>query len=291
MGDKPRFSWKYFPGSPPKLGETDRGFHVPGAMGEWTARTSLHLLTLYEQREVHDVPVVRRKAVYPTTLVWWVHVEVARGMAARVPQMVALQGSTRMGESLGGPYHLILAALWAIEVADVFLGSIRHHGHLWRLPLAIWSACADLTPERLCSADPSARPLLEAGRENLLLIEERAAPTWLACLEGPRWVFPCAKKLNDEGTLVFLAGLGDPRLPYGRDVNAALRIRPWDRDLADAGSAHVGLVVAPEPPSSPAASVSAPVVLRPPLWGAVSRPTYVPRGSARHGRPRRVYPL
>jgi len=48
----------------------------------------------------------------------------------------------------------VLAALWAVEVADVFLGSLRHHGHLRRLPLAILSAFADLPPERLCSADP-----------------------------------------------------------------------------------------------------------------------------------------
>ena len=67
VGDKPHFSWDCFPGSPPKLGEMDRGFHVPGALGEWTVSTSLRLLTLYEQREVRDVPVVRRKALYPTT--------------------------------------------------------------------------------------------------------------------------------------------------------------------------------------------------------------------------------
>jgi len=154
VGDKPNFSWDYYPASPPKFGEMDRGVHVPDALGEWTIRTSLRVLTLCEQREVRDVPVVRRKALYPHTPVWWEHVEVPRGMAARVPQMVALQGSQLMGEPLGGPYHLMLAALWAGEVADVFLGSIRDHGHLWRLPMAIRPAFADLTPERLCSADP-----------------------------------------------------------------------------------------------------------------------------------------
>jgi len=263
---------------------------VPVAMGEWTARTSLHLLTLYEQREVRDVPVVRRKALYPTTPVWWEHVEVPRDMAARVPQMLALQGSQLMGEPLGGPYHLMLAALWAVEVADVFIGSIRHHGHLWRLPMAIRSAFADLTPERLCSADPSTRPLLEAGLKLLLLIEERAAPDWLQWLGGPRGVFRCAKVLDDEGTLVRSEGLGDPLLPYGRDFHVGLRIRPLDRDLADAGSASVGLVVAPEPPSAPAASASSPLALRPPSWGGVSRPAYVSRVPGRHARTRRVYP-
>jgi len=140
--DKPHFSWEYYPGSPPKFGEMDRGFYVPGAMKEWTVRTSLHPLTLYEQHEVRDVPEVRRKALYPTTPVFWEHVEVPRGMAARVPQMVALQEIQLMGEPLGGPYHLMLAALWAVEVADVFLGSICHHGHLWRLPMAIRSVTA-----------------------------------------------------------------------------------------------------------------------------------------------------
>jgi len=105
VGNKANFSWDYYPGSPLKLGEMDRGVHVPGALGEWTIRTSLRVLTLYEQREVRDVLVVRRKALYPTTPVWWEHVEVPRGMAARVPQMVALQGRQLMGEPLGGPYH------------------------------------------------------------------------------------------------------------------------------------------------------------------------------------------
>jgi len=61
VGDKANFSWDYYPGSPLKLGETDRGVFVPGALGECTIRTSLRVLTLYEQREVRDVPVVRRK--------------------------------------------------------------------------------------------------------------------------------------------------------------------------------------------------------------------------------------
>jgi len=189
VGDKPHFSWEYYPGSPPKFGEMDRGFYGPGALEEWTARTSLHRLTQYEQSEVRDVPVVRRKALYPTTPVLWEHVEAPRGMAARVPQMVALKGSQLMGEPLGGPYHLMLAAQWAVEVAAVFQGSIRHHGHLWRLPMAIPSAFADLKPKRLCSADPSTRPLLEARLKLCQLIEEREAPSWLQWLGGPQKVF------------------------------------------------------------------------------------------------------
>jgi len=70
VGDRPRFSWEYYPGSPNKLRELDRGFYVPGALGWWTVRTSLHFLTMYEQREARNVPVVRRKALYPTTPLW-----------------------------------------------------------------------------------------------------------------------------------------------------------------------------------------------------------------------------
>jgi len=291
VGDGPYFSKENYPGSHPKLGEMDRGFYVPDALGEWTVRTSLRFLTLYEQREVRDVPVVRRKALYPTTPVWWELVQAPRGMAARVPKMVALLGSQVMGQPLGGPYHLIVAALWAVEVADVFLGNICHHGHLWRWPTAIRSAFADLTPERLCSADLSARPLLETGLKLLRLIEERAPQDWLQWLGGPRRVFRCAKVLDDEGTLLLEEGMGDARLPYGRNIHAGLRIRALDRDLADTGSASVGPLVAPELPLAPAASASAPLALRSPSWGGVTRPAYVSRVPDRHARTRRVYPL
>jgi len=84
------------------------------------------------------------------------------------------------------------------------------------------------------------------------------------------------KTLDEEGTLVLSKGLGDPRLPYGRDVTHRHRVRPLDRDLADAGWARVGRVVAPKPPSAPAATASATAALRPPLWGTVSRPAHVP---------------
>jgi len=111
--------------------------------------------------------------------------------------------------------------------------------------MAIRSAFAYLTPERLCSADASAQPLLEAGLKLLRLIEEQAPPNRLFWLRGPRGVFRCAKVLDDEGTLVLQEGLGDARLPYGRDIRADTRIRDLDRDPADAASARAGLAVAP----------------------------------------------
>jgi len=152
---------------------------VPGATGEWTIRTFSGLPALYEQREVNDVPVVSRKGLHPSTPVWWDLFEVPRGMAARMPQMVALQGGQLMEEPLVGPYHFMLETLWAAERADVFVGSIRHHRHLWLLPLAMRSACTDPTTESLCSADPSVRTLVEAGVELLRLLEERESASWL----------------------------------------------------------------------------------------------------------------
>ena len=125
------------------------------------------------------------------------------------------------------------------------------------MPMAIRSAFADLTPERLCSADPSAQPLLEAGLKLFQLIEEKAPSNRLSWLAGPRGVLRCAKALDDEGTLVLHEGLGDARLPYGRDIRAVTRILDLGRDLADAASARAGLAVAPEPASAPAASASA----------------------------------
>jgi len=129
--------------------------------------------------------------------------------------MLALRGSKLMGEVLGGPYHIMLATLLAVEVADVFVGSIRHHGHLWRLPLALRTALVELTAERLCSADSSVRPLLEAGLELLRLVEELGKESWLLYDGSPRGVFRCAKVLNDDGVLVLMEGLGDATLPCG----------------------------------------------------------------------------
>ena len=161
------------------MGEEICGYNVPGATGEWTIRTFSGLPALYEQREVNDVPVVSRKGLHPSTPVWWDLFEVPRGMAARMPQMVALQGGQLMEEPLVGPYHFMLETLWAAERADVFVGSIRHHRHLWLLPLAMRSACTDPTTESLCSADPSVRTLVEAGVELLRLLEERESASWL----------------------------------------------------------------------------------------------------------------
>jgi len=46
------------------MGGEDRGYFVPGALGEWTIRTTLGVLVLHEQREVREVPVPRRKGLY-----------------------------------------------------------------------------------------------------------------------------------------------------------------------------------------------------------------------------------
>jgi len=275
------------------LGEEDRGYFVPGALGEWTIRTTLGVLVLHEQREVREVPVSRRKALYPIAPLWWASVEVPRGMAARMPQMVALCGSKLMGEVLGGPYHIMLATLWAAEVADVFVGSIRHHGHLWRLPLVLRTAFVELTAERLCSADPSARPLLEAGLELLRLLGEHGKESWLLYDGSPRGVFRCAKVLDDDRVLVLMEGLGDSILPDGRDVTHELRPCPLDRDLATAGPNRYGpaalLASSAAQPASPPASLAGVPYPASPLGGAVSHP-YTPRGGGRFGRSRRTYP-
>jgi len=293
VGDKPYFSWDYYPGTPPKMGEKGRGYFVPGALGEWKIRTTLGVLVLHEQRELREVPVPRRKALYPVAPLWWASVEVPRGMAARMPQMVSLRGSKLMGETLGGPYHIMLSTLWAVEVADVFVGSIHHHGHLRRLPKVLRTALAELTAERLCSADSSVRPLLEAGLELLRLVEELGKESWLLSNGSPRGVFRCAKMLDDDGVLVLMEGLGDVTIPYGRDVTDEVRHRPLDRDLALAGPNRYGpaALLAPPaslPPSPPASSAGA-SSSAPPLWGAVSRP-YIPPGGGRYGRARRTHP-
>ena len=47
---------------------------------------------------------------------------------------------------------------------------------------------------------------------------------------------------DDDGVLVVKEGLGDPTLPYGKDVAHELRVRSLDRDLASAGPNRNGPV-------------------------------------------------
>jgi len=80
-------------------------------MDELTMGTVFGLLTLYEQRVVSGVPVLHRETLYPATPVWWDFIEMLRGTAAGVSQIVALQGRQRIRKPLGRPYHPMLASL------------------------------------------------------------------------------------------------------------------------------------------------------------------------------------
>ena len=51
---------------------------------------------------MREVPVVRRKALYPTTPVWWELAEEPRCMAILIHQIVALQGSLKIGKTPWG---------------------------------------------------------------------------------------------------------------------------------------------------------------------------------------------
>ena len=206
---------------------------------------------------------------------------------------MALRGNKLMREVLGGPYHILLATLWAVKVTDVFVGSIRHHGHLWRLPPVRRTASVELTAERLCSADSSARPLSEAALELLRLVEELKKESWIVDDGSPRGIFRCANGLDNDGVLDLIKSLGDSSLPNGRDVPHELRLRPLYRDLALAGPNRYGPAALLAPPAalppSPAASSAVLPQLAPPLCWAVSRP-YTPRWGGLYGRSRRSHP-
>ena len=103
LGSTPFYGWEYHPGSPPKLGASDPGLYMPAVLEEWSTRNDKGILAFCEQRELRDIPMARRQVLYPNTPGWWTSVEVPRGMAARIPQMVGLQGSQLMGETLLGP--------------------------------------------------------------------------------------------------------------------------------------------------------------------------------------------
>lgn len=258
------------------------GFHEPTALCEWTTRTTLRVLAIYEHRDVREVPLERLQELYPARPDWRPSVEVARGMATRLPQLVGLQGMSLMQHPLGGPYHILLATLCDVEVANVFVGGSIHHGHLWRLPLALRSAFADLTVEQLCSADLSVLPLLEAALKLLHQMEEFSRPAWLDWEGNLGGVFLCAKSLNDDGVLVLMEGLRDHRLRYARDAAPDLRLHLLDKEVADEGLRRYGPAASEESASAHAAPTQAP-----PLWGETTRLAFIPRSDPRYTRARR----
>jgi len=75
---------------------------MPAVLEEWSFRNDKGILALYEQRELRDNPVALRQVPYPAFPGWWASVEVPRGMAAQITQMVGLQGSQLMGVTPGG---------------------------------------------------------------------------------------------------------------------------------------------------------------------------------------------
>jgi len=79
---------------------------------------------------------------------------------------------------------------------------------------------------------------------------------------SPRGIFRCAKAVNDEGVLTVSEGLGDTRLPYGRDILPDLRLRTLDRELADSGPSLYGPAAALAAASAPPPSAHATAALR-----------------------------
>jgi len=155
---------------------------------------------------------------------------------------------------------------------------------------------------------PYVQPLLEAGLVLLRLVEEQADVDWLEWEGTPGGVFRCAKAVDDEGVLTLSEGLGETRLPYGRDILPDLRLRALDRELAKScpsryGPAAAFAAASASPLSAPATAVlaaaSAPPApaqaaaascLIPPMWGGVAR-SYTARAGARNTRARRAYPI
>jgi len=65
--------------------------------------------------------------------------------------------------------------------------------------VALRKAFGVLTAYRLCSNDPTAQPLLEAGLVLLRRMKEQADTSWMEWEGTLRGVFRCAKAVNDEG--------------------------------------------------------------------------------------------
>lgn len=97
-----------------------------------------------------------------------------------------------MEEDVDGPLHAGIATAWVHDIGDVFVASIRHHGHFWRIAPAVRASLRWLEPQRTRRGAAPWDPILLQGLALLDLIEWKSPIIRLSPRDVARGVFLCA---------------------------------------------------------------------------------------------------
>jgi len=158
---------------------------------------------------------------------WWKDVEVPMGFPAMLPRFLAYYSSRMRPNEEGQRLYSILATQWVVEVASVWVASLRTKGYLWHLFNALVEGMCTLTPARLGDGrDGDYAELLEEmiilhNSLDLVPIQPffRRTATEGGAEATTRGFVHCFCGLS-KGKLLLREGLGLDSYPYGPGIGA-----------------------------------------------------------------------
>jgi len=155
----PVVKWEWACRSPPFLGESDPHYYHLDARTDRRWRDASQVLLSASQVESTQVHTSVREDYYVPVPAWWSLVEVAVGVPARPPRVVAYF-ATALRRGACTPAAAILATQWVTEVAGVWYAFARVKGYLWHLSPSLISLMAGLRSANWAECGPGGGALL-----------------------------------------------------------------------------------------------------------------------------------
>jgi len=146
--DHPVVVWRWCCRAPPYLATRDPHVNHPSARHEYGWRRDERYLVSVLQLEFPRTRDYRRRK-YVVLPKWWQEMEVPMGFPAMLPGFLAYNLSRMRPIEEGHRLYAILATQWVVEVAPVWVASLKVKGYLWHLSNALVEGMCTLTPARL----------------------------------------------------------------------------------------------------------------------------------------------
>jgi len=146
--DQPVVHWRWCCQAPPYLATGDPQVNHPAARHEYVWRRDQRHFVSVLQLE-HPRARDHRRGNYVVLSKWWNDVEVLKGFPAMLPRFLAHYSSRMRPNEAGHRLYAILVTQWVVEVASVWVASLKSKVYLWHLSNALVEGMSTLTPARL----------------------------------------------------------------------------------------------------------------------------------------------
>jgi len=227
--DQPVVEWRWCWQAPPYLATGDPHVNHPAARHEYVWRHAEHHLVSILQFEF---PRARdhQRGNYVVLPKWWKDVEVPMGFPAMLPRFLAYCSSRMRPNEEGQRLYAILATQWVVEVASLWVASLKTKSYLWHLSNALVEGICTLTPARL--GDRRDGGYAEIFEEMIILHKSldwvsiqpflRRTATEGGAEATTRGFVHCFGGLS-KGKLLLREGLGLDSYPHGPGIGAQSR--------------------------------------------------------------------